>query len=78
MANRYYVYIMTNKNNTTLYTGITNDPRRVRQHRDGRGGWFTRKYALGKLVYFEETTDVRQAIVKEKQIKAGSRRAKCA
>jgi putative endonuclease len=74
MAGRYNVYILTNKNNTTLYTGVTNDlRRRVLQHRAGEGGWFTKKYALGKLVYFVETSDVRTAIAREKQIKAGSR-----
>lgn len=77
MSRRYFVYILTNKNNTTLYTGITNDlARRVHQHRNGQGGWFTKKYALGKLVYYEGTTDVRSAIGREKQIKAGSRQAK--
>ena len=77
MANRYFVYIMTNANNTTLYTGVTNNfARRVRQHRTGKGGWFTRKYALVKLVHFEETRDVNAAIERENQIKAGPRRRK--
>ncbi len=79
MGNRYFVYILTNKNNTTLYTGITNHlKRRVLQHKHGQGGHFTRKYALEKLVYFEETPDVKSAIAREKQLKAGSRRAKLA
>ena len=77
MARTYWVYIMTNTNNTTLYIGMTNDlSRRAEQHREGQGGWFTKKYALVKLVYFEETSDVNAALQREKQLKAGSRHAK--
>jgi putative endonuclease len=77
MAKSYCVSIMTNQHHTTLYTGFTGDLMQwVPRHRSGKGGWFTRKYALVKLVYFEQTADARQAIAREKQIKAGSRRAK--
>jgi putative endonuclease len=77
MAKSYYVYIMTNKYNTVLYTGVTNDlPRRVQQHRNSDSKTFTSKYNIGKLVYFEETNDVLLAIGREKQIKAGSRQKK--
>ena len=77
MSRKYFVYVMTNKNNTTLYTGVTSDlSRRVMQHQAGEGGWFTKKYALHKLVYFEETGSVIAAIEREKQIKAGSRKQK--
>lgn len=62
-----------------MHTEITNHlKRRVLQHKHGRGGYFTRKYALKKLVYFEGTTDVKSVIAREKQLKAGSRRAKLA
>ena len=75
----YSVYIMINKHNTTLYTGVTNNLyRRVLQHRSYEGGGFTRKYNLSKLIYYEVTGDVAAAILREKQIKAGSRKKKIA
>jgi len=74
---QYFVYIMTNAHNTVLYTGVTNDlHRRVLQHRSGKGGGFTKKYNITKLVYFECGDDINIAIYREKQIKAGSRRKK--
>ena len=73
----YCVYIMTNRYNTTLYTGVTNNlKRRVYEHKSGRGGAFTSRYNLTKLVYYEVTNDVNAAIAREKQIKAGSRQKK--
>ena len=73
----YCVYIMTNKSNTTLYTGVTNDlHRRVFEHKNNSGSSFTTKYKLHKLVYFEVTTDINAAILREKQIKGGSRQRK--
>jgi putative endonuclease len=77
MSREYYVYIMTNRSNTVLYTGVTSDlRRRVSEHREGRGGVFTKRYKIKKLVYYEVTSDVRSAIAREKQIKGGSRRKK--
>ena len=77
MPQQYFVYIMTNKHHTVLYTGMTNNlERRVYEHKNGQGGYFTSKYKVHKLVYFEETSDVNSAIAREKQIKAGSRRKK--
>jgi putative endonuclease len=74
MDAQYYVYIMTNKHHTVLYTGVTNDlKRRAYEHREGLGGGFTSKYNVRKLVYYEITQDVHAAIAREKQIKAGSR-----
>jgi putative endonuclease len=71
---KYFVYILTNLHNTTLYTGITNNLfRRVQQHKGGEGGQFSRKYKLRKLIYYEVHSDVRTAIAREKEIKAGSR-----
>ena len=76
---QYYVYIMTNANNTVLYTGVTNDlQRRVLEHQSGTGGAFTRRYNIDKLVYFESGDNVDMAIFREKQIKAGSRERKIA
>ena len=77
MNKQYYVYIMTNKHNTVLYTGMTNDlRRRAYEHRTGQGGDFTSRYHVTKLVYYEATTDVHSAIAREKQIKGGSRQKK--
>jgi len=77
MAKQYYVYIMTNKYNRVLYTGMTNDlKRRAYEHRTGRGGGFTSRYSATKLVYYEVTGDASAAITREKQIKAGSRQKK--
>jgi putative endonuclease len=73
----FCVYIMSNQHNTTLYIGVTNNLyRRVIQHRSGKGSWFTKRYNIYKLVYFEITGDIRSAILREKQIKAGSRKSK--
>jgi putative endonuclease len=73
----YCVYIMTNKVNTVLYTGVTNDLyRRVLQHRNGKGGVFTSRYNVTRLVYYECCEDITAAITREKQIKGGSRQAK--
>lgn len=73
----YFVYIMTNRHNTTLYTGVTNDlKRRTNEHKSGVGSKFTKRYNLTKLVYYEATGDVNAAIAREKQIKAGSRQKK--
>ena len=72
----YYVYLMTNKNNTVLYTGMTNNLlRRVLEHKEGKST-FTRKYKINKLVYYEFTNDVTFAIQREKQIKGGSKKKK--
>jgi len=77
MNRQYYVYIMTNRYDTVLYTGITSDLiRRVYEHKNGLGGGFTSKYGATKLVYYEDSVDARAAIAREKQIKAGSRQKK--
>ncbi|MCX6082802.1 MAG: GIY-YIG nuclease family protein [Chloroflexi bacterium] len=74
---QYYVYIMTNAYNTVLYTGVTNNlQRRVLEHQSGKGGVFTQKYKIHKLVYYEAGDDINIAIMREKQIKAGSRQKK--
>jgi putative endonuclease len=71
----YYVYIMTNRTRR-LYIGVTNDlGRRVYQHKHHVMPGFTSKYFLERLVYFEETNDVRAAISREKELK-GWRRSK--
>jgi putative endonuclease len=74
------VYILTNEWNTTLYTGVTSNlEKRMWEHKtsaDPEG--FAARYQLTKLVYFEATNDIRVAIAREKQIKAGSRKKKIA
>jgi putative endonuclease len=73
----YFVYIMTNKHNTVLYTGVTNDlSRRVFEHQNKIRGGFTSRYNITKLVYMEEFGEIGDAIAREKQIKAGSRQKK--
>ncbi|EAZ91157.1 GIY-YIG nuclease family protein [Crocosphaera chwakensis] len=70
---QYYVYIMTNKSKT-LYTGMTNHLlRRVYEHKNKLLEGFTKKYNITKLVYFEETSDVNEAIAFEKKIKGWTR-----
>ena len=72
----YYVYMLTNKSNSVLYIGVTNDlVRRLREHKGEYANGFTKRYHLHKLVYFEEYTDINQAISREKQLK-GWRRSK--
>ena len=75
----YYVYIMTNKRNGTLYTGVTNDLlRRVFEHRTDAIKGFTKRYQLHTLVYFGETTNVDSALNSEKRIKKWTRKRKLA
>lgn len=73
-----YVYIMTNPRNTVLYTGVTSKLKeRVWEHKTKHYQTsFTAKYKIQKLLYFEEFSDIRDAIDREKQIKAGSRKKK--
>lgn len=72
-----FVYILTNKANTVLYTGVTNDlERRIAEHRAGNNRSFASRYNLNKLVYFEEVEGPSEAIEREKQIKGGSRQKK--
>ncbi|MGK9475338.1 GIY-YIG nuclease family protein [Melioribacter sp. OK-6-Me] len=74
---KYYVYIMTNKNNTVLYTGMTNNLiRRVYEHKCKLIKGFTKRYNCTKLVWYEIHDSPYNAIRREKQIKAGSRRKK--
>lgn len=72
------VYILTNKNNTVLYTGVTNDlSRRMHEHKNNvNPKSFTAKYNVHKLVWFKNYLDIVEAIEREKQIKAGSRAKK--
>ncbi|PQJ81305.1 GIY-YIG nuclease family protein [Polaribacter glomeratus] len=75
-----FVYILTNKNNTTLYIGVTSNlEQRIKQHKskiDKKS--FTARYNLDKLVYYEAFQMIGDAIAREKQLKAGSRSKKIA
>ena len=74
MGRQYCVYILTNRHNTVLYTGVTGHLKIcVRQHREKLVAGFTKRYKVYKLVFYEVTDDVYAAIFREKQIKAGSR-----
>ncbi len=77
MDRNYYVYIVTNPNNTVFYTGVTNNlVRRLYEHKSKTIEGFTKKYNCVKLVWYEIYIDPENAIVREKQIKAGSRKKK--
>jgi putative endonuclease len=77
MSENYYVYIMTNKHNTVLYTGVTNNlKKRVYEHKEKLTDGFTKKYNITKLVHYEVFEDIESAILREKQIKARSRQKK--
>ncbi len=76
---QYWVYMMTNRNKTVIYTGVTNDlKRRVQEHRDKKGCSFTKRYNITMLVYYEFFNRIVDAIAAEKKIKSGSRAKKIA
>jgi putative endonuclease len=77
MNKLYIVYIMTNKSNSVLYTGVTSNlSRRTSEHKNKLVKGFISKYNLNKLVYYEVFENPVSAIEREKQIKAGSRKKK--
>jgi len=70
MVKYYYVYILANKKNGTLYIGVTNDLiKRTYQHKNKLADGFTRKYDVDKLVYYEQGQNIEAAILREKRIK---------
>ena len=74
---RSWVYIITNKDNNVLYTGVTSNlSQRIAQHREKIYGGFSKKYNLTKVLYFEELPNITDAILREKQIKRLPRRRK--
>ena len=73
----YYVYFLTNWDDSVLYIGVTNNlPRRLYEHRNGLVDGFTKKYNVHKLVYYEYTNDAYSAISREKQLKKWTRAKK--
>jgi putative endonuclease len=77
MQTESYVYLLANKNNNVLYTGVTNDLiRRVYEHKNKLLAGFTKKYNVDRLVYYEVCGNIVVAIEREKQIKGWSRKKK--
>lgn len=77
MQTESYVYLLANKHNNVLYTGVTNDLiRRVYEHKNKLVTGFTQKYNVDRLVYFEVCSGIVVAIEREKQIKGWSRKKK--
>lgn len=73
----YYVYILSNGKNGTLYIGVTNNLlRRVKEHKEKIKDGFTKKYSLADLVYYEQTENVHSAISREKVLKKWERQWK--
>lgn len=77
MHTESYVYLLANKHNNVLYTGVTNDLiRRVYEHKNKMMAGFTKKYNVDRLVYYEVCSEIIVAIEREKQIKGWSRKKK--
>ena len=73
----YYVYILTNWNNKVMYVGITNNlERRIYEHKEKVVKGFTKKYNVNKLVFYEQTSDIAEALNREKEIKKWRREKK--
>lgn len=73
----YYIYMMANKSNSVLYTGVSNNlERRVSEHKNQQIPGFTQRYNLTKLVYYEHCFDITAVITREKQIKGWVRAKK--
>lgn len=74
LENMAFVYILSNKINTVLYIGVTNNlVRRVWEHKEKLVDGFTKKYAVEKLVYYEQFDDIINAIEREKELKTWHR-----
>ena len=74
---QWYVYIITNKKNWTIYVWVTNNrERRIHEHKNKLIDWFSKKYWLDKLVYYDEFDDIKCAIEKEKCLKWLNRKKK--
>ena len=77
MNKKGYIYIIFNKRNGTLYTGVTSDlVKRIYQHKNKLVEGFSKRYGIDKLGYYEVYENIEIAIIREKQIKAGSRKNK--
>jgi putative endonuclease len=75
--NDYYVYILTNEHGNVMYVGVTSNlEKRIAEHKAGTMKGFTSKYNIHKLVYFEQTSSIESAIMREKEIKKWRREKK--
>jgi putative endonuclease len=73
----YYVYILTTTNHRIFYIGVTNNlPRRIHEHKNKLIEWFTKKYNIYKLIYYENWCSIKDAIQREKQLKNRNRSKK--
>ena len=73
----FFVYILSNWDDSVLYIGVTSNlPRRLYEHRNGLADGFSKRYNVHKLVYYENTNDVYSALSREKQLKKWSRSKK--
>ena len=73
----YYVYILTNKTNAVMYIGVTNNlQRRLYEHKNKLVDGFTQRYNVHKLVYFEQYSEINDALAREKQLKRWARAKK--
>ena len=73
----YFVYILSNWDDSVIYIGVTgNLERRLYEHKNGLVEGFTKQYNVHKLVYYEHTSDVYSAISREKQLKKWTRAKK--
>lgn len=70
----YFVYILSNSNNTTLYIGVTSNlTKRIWEHKNKIADGFSQEYNINKLVYYETHNDINAAIIREKQLKKWKR-----
>jgi putative endonuclease len=77
MKKWWYVYILSNKKDGTLYIWVTNNLiRRIYEHKEKLVEWFSKKYNLTKLVHYEEFDNIESAIIREKQLKWWNRKKK--
>ena len=75
----FWIYIVTNRNDSVLYIGVTNSlSRRTWKHREGIGANFPSRYQCKKLIYYEHYRDIRDALARESQLKKWSRAKKIA
>ena len=72
--NKSYIYILSNKNKSVLYIGVTSNLiQRIKEHKNSEASVFTKRYNVNELVYFEEFTEINEAIIREKQLKKWNR-----
>lgn len=77
MDSRYYVYILSSKTGKMIYIGVTNDlKRRAHEHKAEMNDCYTKRYHIHKLVYYEQYSDIKMAIAREKQLKGWTRKKK--